>query len=113
MHEYSLALEVVELVRLESGRQGFTRVSEILIEVGALSGVEADALQWALELIAADTILEGAAVSLARTNGTGKCSKCNTEFEMKNLLDICPDCHGFPSRTEGGKELRVVSMTVE
>ena len=43
MHELSLALEVIDLVEKETGRREISGIREILIEVGTLSGVEADA----------------------------------------------------------------------
>ncbi|MCX6286670.1 MAG: hydrogenase maturation nickel metallochaperone HypA [Bacteroidetes bacterium] len=113
MHELSLATDVINLVTEEAKKNGVSLVREILIEVGDLSGVEADAFQWALELLIKETILKDAEVRLLRTPGTGFCKACEREFEMRNRLDICPRCGSFPSEIRGGQEFRVVSMTGE
>jgi hydrogenase nickel incorporation protein HypA/HybF len=113
MHELSLATEVIELVQREAGKKGVSGIREILIEVGDLSGVEADAFQFALELIVKDSILENAVISLIRTPGKGTCRNCKSEFEMKNRLDVCPGCLSFPSEITGGQEFRVVSLIAE
>ncbi|MCX6269471.1 MAG: hydrogenase maturation nickel metallochaperone HypA [Bacteroidetes bacterium] len=113
MHELSLALEVIELVQREAGKQGLSAIQEILIEVGDLSGVEADAFQSALELLVKNTILNDAVVKIIQTHGKGICAACNKEFEMKNRLDTCPGCLCFPSEITGGKEFRVLSLLAE
>jgi len=111
MHELSLAMDVIDLVTVEAGKNHLGNISEIQIEVGSLSGVEADAFEWALELAAKGTILESAGMQIMRTPGTGRCDACNTEFEMKQILDTCPECHGYPTEVKGGNEFRVVSIT--
>jgi hydrogenase nickel incorporation protein HypA/HybF len=82
-----------------------------MMEVGDLSGVEADAFQSALELVVRDTILEKASVNLVRIPGKGKCHTCNIEFKMKTRVDTCPECQCFPSVITGGDEFRIVSLT--
>lgn len=113
MHELSLAMEVIELTRREAEKNGITLVGEIRIEVGCLSGVEADAFHAALGLLVKGTVLEEATVTIIRTPGTGKCNACNLEFEMKMRLDTCPECACFPSEITGGKEFRIVSIQAQ
>ncbi|MEI7661959.1 MAG: hydrogenase maturation nickel metallochaperone HypA [Bacteroidota bacterium] len=113
MHELSLAMEVISLAGRETATKNLKVVREILIEVGTLSGVEAEAFQWGLEMLVKGTILEHAEIQVVRTPGKGKCSSCNTEFEMQNRLDICPGCQCFPSEISGGTEFRVVSLVAE
>ena len=113
MHELSLAMEVIDLATREARKNRVSIIREILLEVGALSGVEADAFQWGLEMLIKDTILENAMIKLIRIPGKGTCSACNIEFEMKNRLDSCPECQCFPSKISGGQELRIVSILAE
>ena len=113
MHELSLAMEVIALAERETATRGVASVSEIQIEVGTLSGVEADAFQWALEMLVKDSILSQAEIKLLRTPGKGKCTACDLEFMMQNRVDTCPVCSCFPSEITGGEEFWVVSMVVE
>jgi hydrogenase nickel incorporation protein HypA/HybF len=112
MHELSLALEVIQLAEREAVKREISRIQEIQIEVGDLSGVEGDAFQSALELIVKDTILNNAVINVIRTPGKGRCSACNLEFEMRNRLDQCPDCRCFPSEIKGGTKFRVLALIV-
>ena len=113
MHELSLAMEVIELVQREAGKNKVSRIQEILIEVGDLSGVDGDIFQSALEMVVKDTILEGAILKINRTPGNGRCNACQREFIMNDRLDICPRCQGFPSEIKGGQEFRVLSLIAE
>ena len=113
MHELSLAFEVIELASREADKNGISIIREIHIEVGDLSGVEADTFQSALEMIVKDTVLENAMVTILRIPGKGKCNTCNSAFEMKNRVDTCPECHCFPSEISGGEEFRVRSLAGE
>jgi hydrogenase nickel incorporation protein HypA/HybF len=113
MHEFSLAIEVINLAQREAEKNMAESIKEITIEVGDLSGVEADAFESALELLVKDSILENADINIIRTAGKGKCNACNHEFEMKYRMDTCPKCLCFPSEISGGEEFRVVSMVVE
>ena len=113
MHEFSLAIEVINLAQREAEKNFAESIQEITIEVGDLSGVEADAFESALELLVKDSILENAAINIVRTSGKGKCNACNFEFEMKYRMATCPKCQCFPSEISGGEEFRVVSLVVE
>jgi hydrogenase nickel incorporation protein HypA/HybF len=113
MHEFSLASEVINLVRHEAEKRMALTVNEITIEVGSLSGVEADAFESALKLLADDSSLQNAALNIQRVNGKGFCKSCSLEFEMKQRMDSCPVCHSFPSQINGGNEFRVISISIE
>ena len=60
MHEFSLAIEVINLAQREAEKNLAEHIQEITIEVGDLSGVEADAFESALELLVKESILEKA-----------------------------------------------------
>jgi hydrogenase nickel incorporation protein HypA/HybF len=110
MHELSLAMDVIDLVNHEVDKNGVTCVEEVLIEIGDLSGVEADIFLSALQMVVKDTFLENTIIKINHTPGKGRCRSCNLEFEMKTFFDQCPDCQSFTSEIIDGKEFRVVSL---
>jgi hydrogenase nickel incorporation protein HypA/HybF len=113
MHELSLALEVVDLAAREAEKHGVSRIFELEIEVGDLSGIEADTFQSALEIVVRNTLLEQTLIRLIRKPGRGVCSECNGEYEMREQLSLCPVCNAFPSKISGGEEFKVVSLLAE
>lgn len=113
MHEFSLAEEVIKLAEHEAKKNNAISVSEITIEVGNLSGVEADAFKSALDLLSEGSILDKACLNIVILKGKGVCNTCSQEFEMDRRMDTCPQCHSFPEEIKGGNEFRVVSLMIE
>jgi hydrogenase nickel incorporation protein HypA/HybF len=113
MHEFSLATEVIRLAEREAKKAVAAAILEITIEVGYLSGVEADAFETALGLLSGDSVLDKSRIRIIKKPGTGKCNTCNYEFEMNQRMATCPKCNAFPSEVNGGSEFRVLSMVVE
>jgi hydrogenase nickel incorporation protein HypA/HybF len=113
MHEFSLAVEVINLAEHEAKKAAAVSVHEITIQVGDLSGVEADAFESALGLLSKDSILDKTRIKIIKTPGIGKCNACNYEFEMNQRMTTCPKCMAFPSEVNGGCEFRVLSLVVE
>ena len=107
-----MAIEVINLAQREAVKNKANSIQKITIEVGDLSGVDADAFESALGLLVKDSILDQALVTLIRTPGLGRCNSCNDEFEMNHRMATCPKCQCFPSEISGGEEFRVVSLTV-
>lgn len=111
MHELSLAMATIGLLTDEARQNGITKIHEFVVEVGNLSGVDADAFQFALELTVKDTIFEKATIRWVLTPGKGKCTACNLEFNMKQRLDICPSCSSFITEVIEGDHFKVLSMS--
>ncbi len=57
MHELSIAMSMIEVAEEESASRGETSVAAIYVKIGALSGVDADALTAAYELAREHTAL--------------------------------------------------------
>jgi hydrogenase nickel incorporation protein HypA/HybF len=113
MHEFSLAIEVISIAQREAEKIGAQTIQEIAIEVGDLSGVEADAFESALGLLVKESVLDNARIQIIRTPGVGWCNACSNQFEMHYRMATCPKCGCFPSEISGGEEFRVVSLLVD
>jgi hydrogenase nickel incorporation protein HypA/HybF len=113
MHEFSLATDVIKLAEYEAEKNGAGSVSEITLEVGNMTGIQADALETALEILSEGSILEKAILNIVTIKGKGICPSCGREFEMENRMDTCPVCNCFISEIRGGNEFRLVSMLIE
>ncbi len=113
MHEFSMAIEVIHLAQREAGKNNAGSIQEITIEVGDLSGVDADAFDSALGLLVKGSILDQATVTILRIPGKGRCSGCEIDFEMNHRMAACPQCQCFPSEIRGGDEFRVMSLVIE
>lgn len=113
MHEVSLAGGILKIAEDAARRENFTRVTQLRLEAGALSGVEIPALRFALEAIAPQTCLEGAHIEIETPAATAWCMGCNASVPIDARGDACPQCGGYRLQPTSGTELRVVDMLVE
>ena len=113
MHELSLAEEVIRLVRSEALSHNAKAVSEITLEVGNLSGIDADAFESALKVLSENSIIDKSGINIIRKKGTGICHSCGIEFEIESRIAECPGCHNLPFEIRGGNEFRVVYLVVD
>lgn len=113
MHEMSLMASLMEIIEDQARAEGFTRVSRVVLEVGRLAGVEAEAMRFAFDVGTHGSLAEGAELELEETPGRGLCGACGREAPLEAFYDPCPACGKGPMRITAGRELRVVSLDVE
>ncbi len=113
MHEMSLAEGIFQIVEDAAVRQGFTRVTEVRLEIGALSGVEVEALSFCLDVVLKGGVADGARVELEKIPGQGYCLGCGETVPVNALYDACPLCGSYQVQATGGTEMRVKDLLVE
>jgi hydrogenase nickel incorporation protein HypA/HybF len=113
MHEMSIAESILGIVEKAARDQGFTKVKEIRLEIGALSGVEVDALSFCMDVVLNHSVAEGARVELETAPGSGWCMVCGETVPIAALYDACPQCGGYQVQATGGTEMRVKDLLVE
>lgn len=112
MHEMSIALSIVDIANEEVANAGGGQVSEIILEIGQLSGVIVDALDFVWSEAVKDSVLEKAARKILLIPGKAGCMNCENEFEIHDLFDSCPVCNSNETNIIKGKELRIKSLIV-
>ncbi|MEW5770253.1 MAG: hydrogenase maturation nickel metallochaperone HypA [Pseudomonadota bacterium] len=110
MHEMSLAEGILQIVEDAAGKHGFTRVTEVRLEIGALSGVEVEALNFCLDVVLKGSVAEGARVEMERIPGRGYCLGCGETVPIEALYDACPRCGSYQVQATGGTEMRVKDL---
>lgn len=110
MHEMSITQSVVEIC--EGHAQG-RRVTEVVLEIGALSGVVPDSVEFCFEACTKGTLLDGARLCIVTIPGVGRCAGCGGEAPVASLFDPCPSCGGFALELVSGEELRVRELLLE
>jgi len=113
MHELSIAVEIVELAEKEAAKAGAKKISSIELEIGSISGIMMDALDFAWPVATKGTMLENAKKVIHKVKGKAKCSQCEAIFEIDNLYDACPHCNEYFKEIIQGKELRIKYLTVQ
>ena len=113
MHELSIMQSALN-VALEQARQaGASRVHEIRLRIGALSGVVPDALEFAFEALVPGTAAEGARLAIEHVPARFWCAACAREFQSEDLFSDCPDCHTPSGELRAGREMEVASLEID
>ena len=106
MHELAITQSVVDMVvERTAGRQ----VSLVRLEVGGLSGVVPDAMEFCYELLISGTPLEGSTLVIDQTRGAAHCRSCGRNFALSDLILLCP-CGSAEVDVVAGRELKVLSV---
>ena len=113
MHEMALAEGVMQILEDTVRREGCNRVKGVWLEVGALAGVEIEALRFCFDVVTRHGPAEGAALEIITQPGKGWCMNCGKEVAIQTLFDSCPDCGSAQVQATGGTELRVKELEVE
>jgi hydrogenase nickel incorporation protein HypA/HybF len=113
VHELSIAENIVEIAVAHLERDGSSAVREIELEIGTLSGIEIDALTFAMDVAVKNTPLEHATVRILPVQGRVSCNACAEEFDVEDFFSPCPSCGGFSNTVLRGEEMRVKSLLVQ
>mgnify|MGYP003635365178 CR=1 FL=1 len=113
MHELSLAEAMLDIIKEQAKQEGFTKVTKVVLEVGTLSHVEADAMIFCFEAIITDTLAEGSILEIKRIPAKGHCLHCRNLSPMQNLYDPCEYCGEFGLELIDGDQLRIKHLEVE
>jgi len=113
VHEMSLTESIVEIALEEARRNGARRVRRIFVDVGALSHVEPEALEFCFAAVAAGTAAEGAELTIERLPGAGWCLDCDKQVPLAERYGPCPECGGYRVKMTAGDELMVRQMEID
>ncbi len=108
MHELTVTQSVVDAV---VDRMGDAKITSVVLEIGKLSGIEPDSVQFCFEIVAGGTTLEGAALRIVELAGEGKCRTCAEMLEFDDRIVLC-SCGSADVEVLAGTELRIRSVEV-
>jgi hydrogenase nickel incorporation protein HypA/HybF len=110
VHEFSIAEALAAQVLRHAPASG--RVSEVEIRVGALRGLEPEAMKMCWEAVTHDTALARSVLVLDLRPWTLTCPACGRAWESPVPFAEC-SCGEASPRPTAGDELDLVSMTVD
>jgi hydrogenase nickel incorporation protein HypA/HybF len=113
MHELSIAISIVDLAIDQAKLASADRVSEVELDIGVLSGIECEALEFSLGVAARDTILEETQFRINRVEPVAECPDCGNLYSPEGVFSHCPECNKKGIRLIRGTELHIKSLLVE
>ncbi len=113
MHEMSLCEGIVQVLEDQAEAQHYTRVKQVWLEIGALAGVEIEAMRFSFDVVTRGTLAEHAQLHIIETPGQGWCLPCAKTISISQRHDPCPDCGSYQIQVTGGDEMRIKELEVE
>jgi hydrogenase nickel incorporation protein HypA/HybF len=113
MHEMSLCEGILQIFEDESKKQGFTKVKQVWLEIGELSGVEIEAMKFGFDAVMRNSLAQDATLHIVPTPGQAWCLQCSKQVAVKQRFDACPDCGSYQLQVTGGDEMKIKELEVE
>ncbi|TYO96643.1 hydrogenase-3 nickel incorporation protein HypA [Geothermobacter ehrlichii] len=113
MHELGITQSIVDIAERTTRKHGGGRVRSVTVEIGELSGVIPDAVEFCFEVCSKGTLLEGARLVIETVPGQGRCPQCQTEQAIDNYSFACENCGAFGLERVRGEELRIKELEVD
>jgi len=111
MHEYTLAENIVDTIRVQATPR-LEQVQQISLDVGRFAGVVADSLKFGLQVIFRESGNREPDVEITEVPALARC-ECGTEYEIQDLLENCPNCHSYNRKIRSGTDVILRSVEVD
>jgi len=113
MHELSIAQNIVEIIETHAKEIHAKKVTEIVLEVGEISGVVPETLGFVWEIAIEKTIAENAKLIINKIPAKANCLDCKKKFNIQDVYSLCPFCNKNNIDIFQGKELNVKTIKAE
>ncbi len=101
---------VRELALEQAALHGAGRIAAITLRVGALAGVEIEALRFAHAVVMANTIADGSRLEIEAVPAECFCAACGQPFAARDGCCDCPLCGRISRELLRGRELQLASL---
>ena len=113
MHELSIVEGILEAVIPEVKKYNVTRVTEIRLKIGEMSGIVPQCIDEYFRIAAAGTIAEGAHIRIEKIPVTVSCPDCGYNGTIRIGHFRCPECSGTGFKIISGREYYVDSVEAD
>lgn len=113
MHELSIVENILEIAEENAKKIQAKIVQEIEMDIGELSGVDYDAMEFALQHAYKNEMFKNVNFIINRIPAKARCNICFHEFELSNYYEACPQCGKFEHDIFQGKELKVKAIKID
>jgi hydrogenase nickel incorporation protein HypA/HybF len=113
MHELSVTESLLDLALSHAKQAQAAKVTGLNLVIGRLSSIVDDSVQFYWDIIAENTICQGAILNFDRRPAVLHCADCSTDFTIEKELTPCPSCGGFHTTIVSGEEFYLDSIEIE
>lgn len=113
MHELSLVDTIVKDISALAGKENFHHVSQIRLEIGSMSGVIPESIEFCFSELAKGTVLDGATLVVQKVALKVRCEHCEVESEPDIDAICCQRCGLNEVTIIAGKDFKIIDLEVD
>jgi len=113
MHELGITQQIVNIAIKHGEKNNAEKITDLYLIIGELSSVIDDSVQFYWDMIAENTICEGAKLHFKRVPAIFKCQDCSIEYQLQEgELSPCPACKSSQMEIIQGNEFHLESINI-
>lgn len=109
MHELGITQNIVAIATAHASG---AKVCRITLEIGQLTAIMPDSIQFCFDVCAQGTPVEGASLEIIERPGIGQCRACGCQLELDQPFGVC-DCGSTQLDIIQGEELAIKELETE
>lgn len=109
MHELGITQNIVAIVTEHAEGK---KVQRVVLEIGKLSAIMPDAIQFCFDICTQTTVLAGATLEIIEIPGLARCQQCGAEIYLDKPFGIC-NCGSVKLDLISGEELKIKEIEIE
>lgn len=113
MHELPVAESILKIALDHAKNAGAKKITALNLVIGEMASVVDDSVQFYWDIIAKDTIAEGAVLNFRRVQAELQCMACFHKYQPDGRELVCPRCGGVGAKIIAGEEFTLESIDVE
>lgn len=113
MHEYSVVQALLEQVETIAEANRAERVTQVVVKIGVMSGVEPHLLEIAFNTFKAETVCDRAEFVMQIQPLAIRCRACGAEAELESVQYRCPYCGSLEVEVADGEEMLLMRLELE
>lgn len=113
MHEMGIMSGVLDSVNAAAQNAQAERVTKIILNIGEMTEIIQDSLEFAFQVMSEGTLSEGAELVIKTVTPHSICLDCGHEFDHDRFHRMCPECGSYSTSMTRGRELDIESIEVD
>ena len=112
MHEIGIVRQLVRTVSDFAAENQVSDIREVVVDCGELSLVIPEYLEELYPVVAKNSILADAKLTIHMVPGLAECEECDEIFNVIEHKGYCPNCGSFDKTVLSGKEFSIREIVV-
>lgn len=114
MHELGITQQIVRIAEEHARQHQAEKITDLYLVIGELSSVLDESVQFYWDIVAKDTLCEGAELHFQRLPAELRCLDCGSRYQLdRGELTACPRCDSARIEVLQGKEFQLQSIDID